>query len=290
MAEYIEAKGILSKLRGRDTWFGITYNMNLYRGCQHGCIYCDTRSDCYGIGDISHISVKRNAIELLDRALRSKRTKGTIGTGSMNDPYMPLEKKERLTRRALETIAVHKFPVHIITKGTLITRDTDIISEISKTYAAVSFTVTSADDNLVKTIEPGAPASSERLAAMENLAAAGIYTGITMMPLLPLINDTEENIRQIVVRAADAGASYILPAFGLTMRNGSREWLYKEFDRSFPGMSASYREMFGESYICDSPQAKKLYGIFRNEISKHGLEDKMRFYEPPAIPEQMKLF
>ena len=221
---YIETKTILSKLRTADRWFGIAYNMNLYRGCQHGCIYCDTRSDCYGIGDIAQIAVKRNALELLPAELRARRKKrATIGTGSMNDPYMPVERELRLTRRALGMIADERFPVHVITKSSLAERDADILQEISATYAAVSFTVTCADDALSVRTEPGAPASSERFRAMAALAAKGIYTGVTMMPLLPLINDTRENVEAIVRRAKDAGASYILPMFGVTLRSGSRE-------------------------------------------------------------------
>ena len=199
---YIETKTILSKLRTADRWFGIAYNMNLYRGCQHGCIYCDTRSDCYGIGDIAQIAVKRNALELLSAELRARRKKrATIGTGSMNDPYMPVERELRLTRRALGMIADERFPVHVITKSSLAERDADILQEISATYAAVSFTVTCADDALSVRTEPGAPASSERFSAMAALAAKGIYTGVTMMPLLPLINDTRENVEAIVRRA-----------------------------------------------------------------------------------------
>ncbi|MFQ8714372.1 MAG: radical SAM protein [Alistipes onderdonkii] len=190
---YIETKTILSKLRTADRWFGIAYNMNLSRGCQHGCIYCDTRSDCYGIGDIAQIAVKRNALELLPAELRARRKKrATIGTGSMNDPYMPVERELRLTRRALGMIADERFPVHVITKSSLAERDADILQEISATYAAVSFTVTCADDALSVRTEPGAPASSERFRAMAALAAKGIYTGVTMMLLLPLINDTRK--------------------------------------------------------------------------------------------------
>ena len=262
---YIETKTILSKLRTADRWFGIAYNMNLYRGCQHGCIYCDTRSDCYGIGDIAQIAVKRNALELLPAELRARRKKrATIGTGSMNDPYMPVERELRLTRRALGMIADERFPVHVITKSSLAERDADILQEISATYAAVSFTVTCADDALSVRTEPGAPASSERFRAMAALAAKGIYTGVTMMPLLPLINDTRENVEAIVRRAKDAGASYILPMFGVTLRSGSREHFHATLDREFPGLKARYEACFGNRYECFSPSYRKLDDTFRN--------------------------
>lgn len=186
--KFIEAKTILSKLKQTDSWFGITYNMNLYRGCQHGCIYSDTRSECYGIGNISTISIKRNALELLSHELSSKRkNKGTIGTGSMNDPYMPIENRLRLTRQALQLIEKEKFPIHIITKSNLVTRDIDLLQEISKTYAAVSFTITTTDDWLAGKIEPNAPTSSSRFEALKQIADKGIYTGITLIPILPFI-------------------------------------------------------------------------------------------------------
>ncbi|HBN05534.1 MAG TPA: radical SAM protein, partial [Bacteroidales bacterium] len=169
--KYIQAKSILSKLSHTDLWFGISYNMNLYRGCQHGCIYCDTRSECYGINDISQIRIKENAIELLQKELSSKRMqKATIGTGSMNDPYMPIEKEIRLTRKALELINKYKYPVHIITKSNLVERDVDLLEEISKTYSAVSFTITTFDDKLSNIIEPFAPSTSLRFKAIETLA------------------------------------------------------------------------------------------------------------------------
>ena len=265
---YIETKTILSKLRTADRWFGIAYNMNLYRGCQHGCIYCDTRSDCYGIGDIAQIAVKRNALELLPAELRARRKKrATIGTGSMNDPYMPVERELRLTRRALGMIADERFPVHVITKSSLAERDADILQEISATYAAVSFTVTCADDALSVRTEPGAPASSERFRAMAALAAKGIYTGVTMMPLLPLINDTRENVEAIVRRAKDAGASYILPMFGVTLRSGSREHFHAALERGFPGLKARYEACFGNRYECFGPNCRALDDTFRTALT-----------------------
>lgn len=279
---YIETKSILSKLRTTDPWFGIAYNMNLYRGCRHGCIYCDTRSDCYGIGDIAQIAAKRNALELLPGELRARqKRRATIGTGSMNDPYMPVERELQLARRALRVIADHKFPVHVITKSDLAVRDADIMQEISKTYAAVSFTITCADDTLAARTEPGAPASSERFRALETLAGKGIYAGVTLMPLLPFINDTRENVEAIVRRAKDAGASYVLPMFGMTLRSGSREHFYAALDREFPGLRTRYETCFGDRYECFSPNYRELDDTFRNLCAKLGIATRMRFYEPP---------
>ena len=192
MIKEIQAKTLLTRVKGPDDWFGLYYNMNLYRGCQHQCIYCDSRSDCYQIEDFDHdVLVKTNAIELLRRELAGKRVVGTIGTGSMNDPYMPLEAEVRLTRRALEVIAGSGFPVHVITKSDLVVRDIDLLEEISRrNYAAVTFTVTTAEDALSKRLEPGAPVSSRRLRALQTLHRRGILVGVTLMPVLPFIEDT----------------------------------------------------------------------------------------------------
>ncbi|WP_106830409.1 SPL family radical SAM protein [Parabacteroides pacaensis] len=289
MVQEIETKSILSRLRQHDPYFGITYNMNLYRGCQHGCIYCDTRSTCYQIGDIENICVKINAIPLLERELRKKREKGTIGTGSMNDPYMSLERKYQQTRKALSVIASAKFPVHIITKSDLVIRDRDIIQEISQVYAAVSFTVTTATDLLARKLEPGAPVTSSRFTAMKYLASKGIYTGITLMPVLPFVNDTVQNITEIVHRAKDNGASYILPMFGVTLREGSREYLYKSFDRLFPGMRQQYEQRYGNQYECFSPHYQKLWECFLMLTDKYNISSKISMYNP-GLPRQLSLF
>jgi len=291
MIRYIESKSILSKLRGPDPYFGITYNINLYRGCQHACIYCDTRSECYGIHDISHISVKQNAIELLTKELSSPRKqKATIGTGSMNDPYMPLESETGLTRKALQVIANRNFPVHIITKSDLVTRDTDILQHISKTYAAVSFTITTADDSLSARIEPNAPVSSKRFKALSSLAEKGIYTGITLMPLLPHINDTADNIEQILMKAKDAGASYVIAMFGVTLRKGSRDYFYSELDKRFPSLKEKYESEYGDLYICNSPNYKILSKTFNESCAKLQIFSRIKFYEPPSLSQQLSLF
>ena len=265
--------------------------MNLYRGCSHGCIYCDTRSTCYGIGDISRIRIKENAVALLEKELSGKKgPKATIGTGSMNDPYMPCEKRHRLTRSALEIIARHGFPVHVITKSGLVARDKDILSEISgKSYAAVSFTVTTSDDTLARITEPGATPPSLRFNAMEKLASAGIYTGVTMMPILPFINDRPENITEIMRMAASSGASYVLPMFGVTLREGSRDFFYSALDKHFPGIKGRYEQTFANRYECFSPHYADLRNVFLQGASRYGLSGSMRFYEPPP-PAQLSMF
>ena len=183
-------------------------------------------------------------------------------------------------------IADERFPVHVITKSSLAERDADILQEISATYAAVSFTVTCADDALSVRTEPGAPASSERFRTMAALAAKGIYTGVTMMPLLPLINDTRENVEAIVRRAKDAGASYILPMFGVTLRSGSREHFHAALERGFPGLKARYEACFGNRYECFGPNCRALDDTFRNLCAKLGIATRMEFYRPASAQQQ----
>jgi len=290
MIAEIQAKTMLSSWAKPDPMFGLRYNMNLYRGCAHQCIYCDSRSECYGIENFADILVKVNAIELLERELPTKRKKGLIGTGSMNDPYQPVEATYQLTRRALAVIAQWGFPVSVLTKSDLALRDLDVLQDVNKVRAVVSYTITAADDELARKLEPGAPPTSARFAAIAKLAAAGIETGIMMMPILPFILDSEENIREIVRRGVDAGARHILPGFGMTMRDRQRAWYYARLDERFPGLRARYERAYGESYGCPSPQARRLDGLFRELQAKHGFADHLAPYEPPPGPEQLALF
>ncbi len=280
MYSKIEAKSILSKLSVIDSWFGIKYNMNVYRGCQHGCIYCDTRSKCYGVGDISEIRVKINALELLNKEIKSKREKGTIGTGSMNDPYMPIEKEIMLVRKCLEIISFYNYPLHIITKSSLVERDIDIIKEISKTYAAVSLSITTPNDIISQKIEPLASCSSRRFKTIEKLSLNGIYTGVTMMPILPYITDNKDDIIEIINRTADAGGKYIIAFFGLTQREGQREYFYSQLDKQFIGLRNKYESKFGNMYNCNSENSKILWNVFNETCYKRGIKTKMKHYKP----------
>ena len=283
MIKEIQAKTILNHVKQPEPYFGLKYNLNLYRGCQHQCIYCDSRSECYQIENFADIHVKVNAVDLLADALPRKRVRGTIGFGSMNDCYMPIENKYQLCRRALEVIARYQFPVHIITKSDLVLRDLDLLREINQVYAAVSFTITAADDELAKQIEPGAPPSSARFAAMRALADAGIHTGVTMMPILPFISDTEENITQLVEISHRAGAKYILPWFGMSLRAGSRDWYYDQLDQRFPGVKEKYIRQFGWRYECNSPHRQKLEEVFQKLVSKYSIPTRMPVFEPQTV-------
>ena len=290
MITEIQAKTILNHVKQPDTYFGLKYNLNLYRGCQHQCIYCDSRSECYQIENFADIHVKVNAIDLLSDALPRKRVRGTIGFGSMNDPYMPIERKYQLCRRALEVIAGHQFPVHIITKSDLVLRDIDLLVQINQVYAAVSFTITTADDRLARQIEPGAPTSSARFAAMRALADAGIHTGLTMMPILPYICDSEENITRLVELAHQNGACYILPWFGMSLRAGSRDWYYNQLDKRFPGVKQKYIQQFGGRYECSSPNWQKLDQVFQKLVRKYGIPTQMPIFTPQKISQPGKQF
>jgi DNA repair photolyase len=283
----IEAKTLLSHIKQPDTYFGLKYNMNLYRGCMHRCIYCDSRSECYQIEDFDgEVLAKVNAIERLREELASKRVKGVIGLGSMNDPFMPIERDLNLAGRALAVIAEFGFPVHIITKSDLILKDLATLRAIAQTYAAVSFTVTTADDDLAAKVEPLAPRPSARFAAMRVLADNGIRTGVTMMPILPFIEDNAPNIEAIVAQAAAAGASYILPWMGMSLRDRQRAYYYAELDRHFPGLR---ERTYGERYHCDAPRAQALYAHFEALCRRYGVPSQMPLYTPQTVT-QLSLF
>jgi len=199
----------------------------------------------------------------------------------MNDPYMPLEAQVRLTRRALEVIAGFGFPVHIITKSDLVLRDLDLLEEIQrKSYAAVTFTVTTADDRLSKRLEPGAPTSSQRLAALKTLSQSGILTGITLMPVLPFIEDTEENVRAIVRLGHAAGARYILPAFGVTLRDRQRAYFYDKLDDLFPGLRLQYEKAFGERYSARARNYRQLGQVYAELCEELGIATSVPVYVP----------
>jgi len=282
MIKEIRAKVLLSRVKQPDPWFGLSYSMNLYRGCQHQCIYCDSRSQCYQIEDFRDVLVKANAIELLRRELARKRKRGTIGTGSMHDPYMPLEEELGLTRGALEVIARYRFPVHVTTKSDLVLRDLHTLIRISDVYAAVSFTVTTADDGLGRKLEPGAPPVSARFDAMKVLAAHGVLTGVTMMPILPFIEDSEENVTAIVTQAHESGAAYIVPSFGMTLRDRQRRYYYERLDRLFPGLREKYERRFGEQYHCVANNAEKLSATFADLCDQFGIATRIPVYCPES--------
>lgn len=284
----IQAKTLLASTSRPDPWFGIKYNMNLYRGCQHQCIYCDSRSECYGIEEFGDVLVKVNAIERLEDELPRKRVRGLIGTGSMSDPYTPVERQYRLTGRALQVIARHRFPVHLITKSDLVLMDADTLAEIAAVRAVVSFTITTADDALAAIVEPGAPPPSRRLAALEALARCGVEAGVTMMPILPFIEDSEHNVRGILAAARESGASHVLAGFGMTLRDRQRTYYYERLDRHFPGLRARYERAFGANYSCRACDQARLEALYRAYCAEHGIATRVGPYVEPT--RQLALF
>lgn len=247
----IEAKSILSPQNG----------MNLYRGCTHGCIYCDSRSECYGMTyTFEDIAIKRNGPQLLELALRKKKAPCMIGTGSMSDPYMPLEETERMTHTCLELIDKYGFGFSTITKSDLILRDIDLLQSINhKAKCVVQMTLTTYDDELCRILEPNVAVTSQRFKVLKELQKAKIPTIVWMTPILPFINDTEENIRGLLDYCGDAGVKGILTfGIGMTLRSGNREYFYNQLDRSFPGLKKQYMHSFGSSYGIKSPNGKVL--------------------------------
>ncbi len=285
----IEVKSMLIYNKRPPAWFGVKYYFNIYRGCMHGCIYCDTRSECYHIDDFDDkIEVKINAIELLRKELSRKRKKETVGFGSSSDPYIPIEKKYELTKQALELVYELRFPLFLLTKNSLVLRDVEIIQKISKqNYACVAFTITTADDDLAKKIEPNASPPSERFMAISILAALGINVGIVMMPILPFINDNVENITNIVNKAKQAGASFIYPSFGVTLRDRQRDYFYSKIPNR---MQDQYTKRFGNYYSCYSPSYQKIKKAFIAECRKCGISYDMPTYDKDDLYHQLSFF
>lgn len=271
--ETIPAKSIVNRTRD-PSWFGTEYNMNIYRGCCHGCIYCDSRSDCYHNDQFDQVRVKAGALRVIRDDLERKVKPAVVGTGSMSDPYNLFEEELLLTRHALTLLEAYGFGVAIATKSDLITRDIDVLTSIHRTMPAIcKITLTTCDDTLAAQVEPGAPSPSRRLAAVERLSAAGLFTGILMMPILPFLEDSPENIRDIVDRAADAGARFVYPALGMTCRAGQREYFYQQLEKRFPGqgLAERYRKRYGNRYECASPKARALWEVFREACNRRGM-------------------
>ena len=267
MMHFVNSKGILTGGKGR-------YGMNIYRGCSHGCIYCDSRSRCYQFTHpFEDIEVKQNAPELLDQALRSKRQKGMIGTGSMSDPYMHCEEELCLTRKCLEVICRYGFGAAVQTKSDRILRDIDLLEEINrKAKCVVQITLTTYDDRLCRIIEPNVCNTKRRIEVLEAMKERHIPTVVWLTPILPFINDTRENITAILEACAQAQVKGIICFdMGLTLREGDREYYYAALDRSFPGMKERYIRTYGNAYEVISPRSAELMDLFRSFCRKHGI-------------------
>lgn len=285
---FVEAKGILSSNNG----------MNIYRGCTHGCIYCDSRSRCYGFThEFEDIEVKINAPQLLERALKSKRKRCMIGTGAMCDPYLHIEESLKLTRKCLELIDQYEYGVAVQTKSTRVLRDMDLLKSINdKSKAVVQMTMTTYDETLCKILEPNVSTTKERFKALLQFKEAGIPSIVWLTPILPFINDTEENIRGILEYCVKAGVKGIICfGMGVTLRDGDREYFYKALDKHFPGVKNKYIRTYGNAYDIPSPNNEKLLEIFKEVCVKNGMMYQIKecfqyLHEFPQKYEQMSLF
>lgn len=267
--------------------------MNIYRGCTHGCIYCDSRSECYGMPHaFEDVEVKTNAAELLEQALSKKRNKSVITTGAMTDPYMPLEKELCNMRRCLEIIERRGFGVSVLTKSDLVLRDIDLLQEIhKKAKCVVQMTLTTCDETLCRKIEPNVSATRRRFEVLRELQKAGIPTVVWMTPILPFLNDTEENVRGILSYCIDANVRGLLTfGIGMTLRAGNREYYYSKLDELFPGLKRQYMRAFGASYVIKSPRSGQLDRLVGNLCAENGIinDTKEVFDFIAAFPAQAR--
>lgn len=284
------AKSILSAKNG----------MNLYRGCTHGCIYCDSRSTCYQMEhDFEDVEIKCNAPQLLEDALRRKRSRCMIGTGSMCDPYLPIERKEQLTRRCLKLIDRYGFGFTLITKSDLVLRDLDLLKRINKkAKCVVQMTLTTFDEDLCRILEPNVCSTARRVEVLKTLRDADIPTVVWLSPILPFLNDTEENLRGILNCCFEAQVKGILCfGVGVTLRDGDREYFYKKLEEHFPGMKQRYVQAFGNSYQCNSPNHAELIKLVHAECKKHGVLHSpdvvfqyLNAFEDKQLGEQLSFF
>lgn len=286
---FVTAKGLLSAQNG----------MNLYRGCRHGCIYCDSRSACYRMEHpFEDIEVKQNALILLEDALRRKRRPCMIATGSMSDPYTPPEEELRYTRRALELILQYGFGMTLLTKSSLVLRDLDLLQRInSQTKCVVQMTLTTWEESLCRILEPNVSTTTERFAALMKLKEAGIPTVVWLCPILPFLNDTAENINRLLDCCEQAGVRGIVQfGMGVTLRQGNREYFYRQLDRHFPGLKERYIGTYGNAYVLESPNSRDLLELLHRRCRDAGiLHDNpsvFRYLQEMEIkqPQQMSLY
>lgn len=292
--ELIKTKTILSSVKNSESWFGVDYNMNLYRGCSHGCIYCDSRSNCYHIENFDSIRGKENALEILEQELKSKRKKGVVGIGAMSDTYNPLEKDYQFTRGALKLLLKYGFGVSIDTKSDLILRDLDLLKEINKhSPVIIKFTITTPYDEISRLIEPRVSPSSKRLEAIKVLSENHIFVGILMTPVLPFLTDKESDIKLLVQKASHYGAKFIFTYMSVTLRENQREYYLEKIDKINPKLKQKYLMYYQNTYDCIPLNYKKLYQLFLEECKKYGLLTKMdeiiKCYQKESV-EQISLF
>lgn len=290
----IETKTILSTTKDQQ-WFGNDYNMNLFRGCCHGCIYCDSRSDCYRIENFDCVRAKKNALFILNNELKRRRKKGVIGIGAMSDSYNPWEHELELTRGALQLIHHYGFGISLETKSPLVVRDIDLFQSIQqKNNVIIKLTITCSKDALSKKIEPHVAPSSERFKAIKRLSEAGIFCGVLMTPILPFITDSDENMMEVIRMSYEAGAKFVFSMYGVTLRDNQREYYYTQLDRLFPGLSFQYRQHYRNAYFCSMNDFHRKKRLFEQTCQHFGLlyrmEDIIQAYKKSEAIKQLSLF
>lgn len=274
--EKVQVRSLMQACGDGSGWFGHNWNINLYRGCCHGCIYCDSRSSCYQVHEFDRVRCKKDALHILEEELRSKKKKGVVGMGAMSDPYNPFEKEKQLTRGALELLCRYGFGVSVATKSDLVVRDAQLLADIARHRPALAkITITAESDELSRKVEGNVCPSSARFRAVETLSKAGVFAGILMLPVLPFMEDNEGNILGIVRKASDSGARFIYTTMDVTLRGNQRQWFYDRLDERFPGVRQRYERTYGEAYVCASPRAKELYAAFSEACDTAGILYKM---------------
>lgn len=269
---YITAKTILTPVNYSLKWFGIDYTMNLYRGCNHGCIYCDSRRNIYNITDFDTVRIKKDAISILRNELRHNK-KGIIGNGAMSDPYNILDEKYELTRKSLELIEKYNYGIFITTKNNLIIRDMDVLKRIKNKL--ISITITTPNDKLASIIEPNVSVSSKRFKAMKKLNENNIPCGIMLLPVLPFITDKTNDIKKLIKLAYKNHARFIYPSsMGMTLSENQRTYFYKKLDESFPNLKEKYRKIYNDNYTCTT-RNYELYDVFKQKCDDYGILYKM---------------
>lgn len=270
--EFVKAIKIVQSIK-EEGWFGSSFNMNVYRGCNQGCIYCDSRSSCYQVKEFDIVKAKQDAPKLVEKELRGKRKTGVISMGGMSDPYNHIEKKLEYTKQILNSIYKYGFGVSCITKNALVLRDIKLYKKISESMpVCIGVTITTADDLLQSRIERNISSTTERFDVVKQFNDAGIFSGILMMPILPFINDTIRNIESIVIKANEAGAKFIYASFGVTLRDNQRLYFFEKIGKE---LTDKYIKEFGESYVCTSPNYKALKKRFVELCKKYDILYKM---------------
>lgn len=300
MTEPIEAfpaKKLLTPVKGTNTdFFYADYTLNLYRGCNHGCVYCDSRSVCYHINDFDRVRVKRDCLTMLEAELKQKKRAGVVGMGAASDPYNHYEQTLSATRGALMLLRRYGFSVGIPTKSDLMARDADVLCDIARQAPVrLCFSITTADDALAALLEPGAPSPTRRFAAMRALADKGLFVGAWLNPMLPFLTDDEEGMLRVLTKTAEARGRFCVCFFELTLREGDREYFYQALDchPRFQGIKQKYVDAFGLDYICPTPKADALFPVYKAACEKLGLLWRFEDINREArsrLPSQLSLF